>query len=283
MSETPSDYDRNKDSGSLAKQHSTHGWAGLLLAVNWLSVVAVDTDSMVFVSYLLGSVFAHATLAAAWTIFGPGGNMAWRAVASTIWIVTLPVAVAINISFHGGPRNIPFILGGCLLGQWVLLLLVFGGLVVGFSLRLGQASQIGDADHSAIRFGIRHLLIVMAVVSAVLGLGRAIVPRLFSEGGANDGPIMVFLATAAIIITLPVLLATFMRRWAVLGVALSLLLVAGATMSELPIMESLGGEGPEQGHFIAINATSTLLVLLVAGITRINGYFLLAGREPQQV
>ena len=37
-------------------------------------------------------------------------------------------------------------------------------------------------------------------------------------------------------------------------------------------MERFGGDGPELAHFIAINVTSALGILLVAGIMRLNGY-----------
>ena len=49
-----------------------------LLAVSWLSICVLDPDpgrciaETVGIGYFFGSMFAHATLAAAWNAFGPG-------------------------------------------------------------------------------------------------------------------------------------------------------------------------------------------------------------------
>ena len=135
--------------------------------------------------------------------------------------------------------------------------------------RIDEVKQESDAVR--IRFGIRDLLIVMAVVSVILGTGRIIVPNVSVRG---EGSVFIFLALAAIVLTLPLLLAALMRRMAIPGVMLALVLTAVATAWELPLLESVGGSGPRTGHFVAINVASAILILVVATIVRMNGYCL---------
>ena len=70
--------------------------------------------------YFLGSLFAHATLAAAWTAFGPAPAIR-RVPLSFVWVISLPAAIGINVALNGGPDDATIILGACLFGQWLLL------------------------------------------------------------------------------------------------------------------------------------------------------------------
>ena len=225
-----------------------------------------------FLGYFLGSLFAHATLAAAWAALGPG-PWKWRIPLSLAWVFTLPIAIAINIAINGGPDEAPFILGCCYFGQWLLLQLPLGGLALVFGIQLRRPADVGqDPTSNQVRFGIRHLLIVMLVTSVVLGIGRAIVPLI--SIGSREWHIFIFLAVAAIVVTLPLILASLMRRMAILGTLLAIILVGLATAFELPLLQSLGGVGPDAEHFVAINAASSVLILLIVGIVRLNGYCL---------
>ena len=61
-------------------------------------------------------------------------------------------------------------------------------------------------------------MIFTGLVGVTLGIGRILVGALsnwFSIDG--EGPIFVFLAVAAIVMTLPVLLAALLPRWAALA------------------------------------------------------------------
>ncbi len=251
---------------------------GLLLAINWLTLAFLDPDPpgsrFVMLGYFLGSLFAQTTLASAWMAFGLT-RWWWRVPLSLGWLISLTVAVGINFACHGGPSDAVTMLGSCLLGQWLLLQLPFWTLALVSQVRLRQLDDVRESDTGRVRFGIRHLLIVMTIAGVVLGTGRIVVSQLSLRG---EGPIFVFLAVAAIVLTLPLLLASLLRRRAILGTALALLVTGLATVWELPLLQALGTSrpGPQTGHFIAINVTSSLLILVVAGVVRMNGYCLCA-------
>lgn len=253
--------------------------AGLPLALSWWSLVLVDPSppgsDTVRIGYFLGSLFAHATLAAAWTALGPG-PLAYRVPLSILWVGSLPVAVGINIAINGGPHSGALTVGGCLVGQWLLLLLPLAGLARGLGVQLRRIGEEGAGEESErFHFEIRHLLAIMAIVSVLLGAGRAIAPLLSLSTG--EAPVFVFLAVAAVIVTVPLLLAGLMRRLAPIGVLASLALIAAATLVELPLLKALGGAGPQRHHFIAINVASAIVILVVTAILRINGYCLTRG------
>ncbi len=260
-------------------------WAGLVLAANWLSVALLDLDnpsrSTARVGYFLGSLSAQATLAAAWSVFGPG-RLSLRVPLSIIWAALLPAALVVNIAIRDGHEDV-YPLGACLLGQWLLLQVLFAGVSGGLGLRLGRAAGVGNgADEQRFRFGVRDLLILMTICSFILGLGRLIVPRISLSGG-GEVYIFIFLAVAAIVVTFPLLVAALLRSNSLVGVLLSLLLITVATGLELPILETLEGEGPTKEHFIAINLASAVLILVIASIIRLGGYRLFGRRVVKAV
>jgi hypothetical protein len=260
-------------------------WMAPLLAVNWLTVAVVNFDpptNHVLLGYFLGSLFAHATLAAGWAALGPG-RFVWRFPLSIVWVVFLPIAGGINLAVNGGPDGVIFVIGCCLVGQWLALQFPFWALALGLGLQLRHSGDAEKAPARQVQFGIRHLLVVMLLVGVVLGVGRAVFAfndTLFTGGG--ETPAFIFLAAAAIVLTLPLLLAALMPRMAALGVPLALLFMGVMTLVELPLLDRLGGGGPELGHFIAINVAMAAVILLSALVVRLNGYCLYTqGRRIQ--
>lgn len=253
-------------------------WLGPLLAASLFSIAFLEPDSSLrplSIGYFLGSLFAHPTLAAAWTALGPG-PLIWRVPLSILWVLLLPLAIAVNVSLNGGPSNAAFMLGACFLGQWAALQVPLWAIAWGFGIRLQQGDDMESKSlASQYRFGIRHLLIIMVIVSVVLGIGRLVVPHL-AMSGSGEVEIFIFLVVAAVVVTLPLMLAALMRRLAIVGVLLALLLVVLGTIVEFPLFNALGGNGPKVADFIAINTFSSLLVLIVAGIVRLHGYCLYA-------
>lgn len=181
-----------------------------MLAASWLSLAVLDPTAPAArtarLGYFLGSLFAHPTLAAAWAVFGPGRSIV-RVTLSMAWMLSLPAAIAINIAVHGGPSGAAFTLGACLVGQWLLLLFPFAAVVSGFGLRIRRTTEVEDgAEGQRLRFGIRDLMIVIAICSVAFGLGRIIVPTISMRAG-NELYIFVFLTVAAVVMTFPLLLA----------------------------------------------------------------------------
>jgi hypothetical protein len=125
------------------------------------------------------------------------------------------------------------------------------------------------------QFGIRHLMVITAIVGVIFGAGRILVGR---QGATvrldSDVPAFIFLAVAAIALTLPLLLAGILPRRAIPAVLLVLTLIGLATAWELTLWRVIpgGGGGPETGHFVGINAFTAATILAGVAVLRLNGY-----------
>lgn len=262
----------------LPARYRVYVWAGFVIALNWLSIAIVHPEKTITLGYFLGSLSANATLAAVWTALGPG-PIIWRLPLSIGWVCMLLVAVGMNISINKGPNDGVFVVGAWLFVQWLLLQLPLWTLNkgLGFHLRFREDAH-AESDRTSIRFGLRDLLITMAIVGVLLGISRVLVSNVQMTAG-GDLYIFIFLGIAGVIMTFPLVVAPLMQRMALPGVALALVFMAAATFGELLTFEQMGGPGPEIEDFIAINATSAVVILLVAGVVRLNGYSL--RRQPQ--
>jgi hypothetical protein len=271
----------------LPRRYRVLLWTGPLIFISWLSLAFLDPDpgggvyETIVLGYFLGSLFGHATLAAAWAALGPG-PLLWRMPLSLVWVTMLAVAIGINVGVNGGPNEAPIVIGSCLLGQWLLLQLPLWALALGFKLHLRHADELNQGfDPRQWQFGIRQLIITTAIVGVVFGIGRLVVTNLSERLNlvSGEGPIFIFLALAAIVLTLPLLLAALMRRWALPGALVVLVLIGAATAWELPLLQSVHkGAGPGTVDLAAINAFTAAVVLLVASGVRLSGYSL--SRQP---
>jgi hypothetical protein len=254
--------------------------AGLLL----LAVVRPEPNpkplEYLTIGYFVGTLFGHATLAATWTAFGPL-PLVWRLPLSIGWVAALTIAFAINLGMNsaGSGGYFMVVLGGCLLGQWAIAQLPMWFLAFAYGLRLRHASERSyGLDPSERQFGIRQLMIVTAIVAVVLGIGRMIIMGLLADGVRSGGQplILVFLAVAGVIMTLPLVLSALLPRFAIPASLLVLFLIAVGTLAELPLLQmalpQAGGGGPDAGHFYGINAIQAAWVLLVIGVLRLRGY-----------
>jgi hypothetical protein len=246
-----------------------------LLFLNWLSLAVFDPNAggpyFIVQGYFLGSLFAHPILAAAWAAFGPG-PLAWRIPLSLAWAVSLPSAVGVNVALNGGPRDAVVVVGVALLAQWLILQFPLWSLAMGFGLHLQHNDDLdGDANGGQIRFGIRHLLMIMLIVGVGLGIARIIVSNV-RISGTREIAIFLFLAAAAIVLTLPLLFSVLMRRLAGPGLILAILFMVIATASEAPVLNLIDTSGPKMSDLAAINIGTAALVLVITLVVRLNGY-----------
>jgi hypothetical protein len=248
-----------------------------LLATSWLvlGVVVFQGPREHFViGAVLGTMLGQTTLASSWTAIGPG-LLLWRLPLSLAWIATLVIAFALNPSV-GGPRGeVVVLIGGCLLGQWLLVQIPLWWLALAHGLRLWHRSDVAAGPTRPPQFGIRQLMILTAIVAILLGVGRVIAPALLSgTQGSREWSIFLFLATAGILMGLPLLLATVIPRYAIWAVPIVLCLIGAATWWEMPLLNQLAGTrpGPVFWDFVWINFFQSAWIVFVMLLLRGFGY-----------
>jgi hypothetical protein len=256
-------------------------WALPALVVQWFGIAAIDPDGRtvsdyVSIGFFFGSFFGQATLAAAWTALGPG-PIGWRIPLSAVWVTMLPVAIFINLGLNHGPDDVMIIIGACVFAQWLVVQLPLWALAFGYGLRLRHVDDIDPTqDRSERQFGIRHLMIFTAIVGVIFGAGRLLIGWLGASYFADDEvPIFIFLAAAAVILTLPLLLAGLLPRRAIPAVLLVLALIGLATVWEVTLLRTVSGAatpGPDMWHFVWINVFTAATILAGVLILRSNGY-----------
>ena len=275
----------------MSRRYRVFVWIAPLVAVGWLLIAFLDPDppgrlgEYIGMGFFFGTMFGQTTIASAWTAFGPA-PLIWRLPLSFLWVVMLAVSIGINVGMNGGPRDAMVVMGGCLTSQWFLVQLPLWGLAMGYGLRLRHRDDASVAsDPRERQFGIRQLLIITTIVAVVFGIGRLIVPNL-KFGSSGEPAVLAFLAVAAIVITLPVLIAALLPRFALPATLLTLLLVGLQTAWEMPMFRSTGAGrmgGPHVLHFIWINVCTTAWLLALVLAVRWNGYTLsgpaMAGRR----
>lgn len=255
-----------------------------LVLLGCVLVVLLDplraSSQYVSLGYLFGTTFGHASMAAAWTAFGPL-RLVWRLLLSLLWLVSLAFAFNCNVPLQSGPDEIPGTIAACLAGQFLVLQIPFWGLAIGYGLRLRHCENaVASAHRRELQFGIRELLIITAVVAAIFGAGRlaiAVAPSLAPQMG-RETPIFIFLAAAAVMTSIPLVLAALLPRLALAAVILAMIFMSLATVSEVPLLSNFHtGPGPDIFHIIAINAFTAAWILSLAVIVRISGYRLTRG------
>jgi hypothetical protein len=248
-----------------------------LIVTGVLLVLFLDPDHAehFILGYLFGTIFRQATLAAAWTSFGPLPFL-WRFPLSLLWLLALILALTCNIGFHGGPAEVPAVVAACLAGQFLFLQMPFLGLALagGLRLRYHEATASSRLDPREMQFGIRQLMIFTTIVAVVLGAGRFAVVEFSQHSDLHgEAPIFIFLAVAAILVTLPLFLAALLPRFAIPAVAFVLLLAGLLTAWEVPLLKSVhSGPGPDTLHVVVINSFTSAWVLTIVLIVRISGY-----------
>ena len=264
-------------------------YAAPILLLDWLLIAFIGVYSAngwwepIAVGLVFGSLFGQTTLAATWSAFGSPRPL-WRVLGSLFWIVMLSVGLAINARVNGGPRSEAIVFGAITFSQWLLLQLLLWSIRLAFGVQMRHVQDEEFAyDPSQQQFGIRQLMIITTVVGVALGIGRLVIPRLIDQTyfPGHDLPILAFLVVAEVVLTLPLVLAALLRRYAVGGTVVALAFVALVTFGEVPLLRlfAAGPTGPETTDFIAVNAVASTMVLLVLTVIRLNGYSLVTIRR----
>ncbi len=264
-------------------------WAAPVLVLQWIVIAAIELQARggyeyVTIGFFLGSVFGQATLAAAWAALGPG-LIVWRIPLSLVWIVMLPVAIAINLRIDTGSNDGAVVIGVCMFGQWLIVQLPLWALAIGYGLRLRHVEDWQKRhDRPTRQFSLRHLMVVTAIVGVVFGAGRILIGWLGDSFSLDrEAPIFVFLAVAAVILTLPLLLAGLLPRRALPAVMVVLTLIGLATAWEVTLLQKLpgvAGPRPDTGDFIWINLFTAATILAGVLLLRLNEYGTMNPQQP---
>lgn len=258
----------------MLPRYRVYVWVVTLIAVNWISLVFVPPNPIIALGYLLGSFSACVTLAAGWSALGPM-RLAWRFPLSIAWLLSLLIAVAFNDTLNETSSNGVFAVGVLLLVQWLLLQLPFLAMKVGLGLHLAFRDEVTESNTTSIRFGLRHLLMIMAIVGILLGIGRLMVTNIDLPTGDVVFEFTI-LGIAGVIRLFPLFVAVLLQRRVLAGTTLALIFNAAVTFAEFHVFQQISGtsRGTEVDIFIAINTSSAIVVLVIAGVVRLNGYSL---------
>jgi hypothetical protein len=257
-------------------------WVGPLVVLHWLCVVFVDDDptspfiQALFVALFWGMLFGHTAVAAAWTAFGPE-SLAFRLPLALVWVTGVVVVTAVNLSLHGGPSEMAIYIGVGVFGQWLILQFPLWGLVIGFSLRLQHIDDVGPESGQPQQFTIRQVIGLTALVGVIFGIGRIVAPSALQslDTHTSFAKIIAFLGVAQVVLTLPLLLASLLHRFAIPGVLLALTLILVSVIWEVPLLNAMvSGSAAPMRVLIAMNAGTALTMLVLLMAVRLNGYSL---------
>jgi hypothetical protein len=252
---------------------------GILLVGSWIVIAVINplNHRPISIGYLIGTIYGQTTLAAGWTVFGVP-RIGWRLVIALGWIITLVIALAVNLHLHSGDDDFIFVFALCLGGQWMVAQGPLWIMAFCLRMRLHHASHVEPLELSAApQFGIWQMMTFTTAIALLLGIGRLSAPWItLWFGGEPEAFLFVFLSIAAVITSLPTLIAALLPRHAIVATIASLLLIAPVTYAEWPLMDVLGileQGGPELwGIIVYINVFTAGWVAVVAWLLRAGGY-----------
>lgn len=258
-------------------------FVAMLVALGLISLAIVPVRGsggtgfeMFAVGYLLGSIFGQSVFAAAWMALGPG-RLFLRAPLSLAWCGLLWLAFTMNVLlFSPSNKEVIVIVAICIGGIWIVAQAPFWCLRWPGGLCIEQATAIPH-DQKPPQYGIGQLLVFTTIVAALFGAGRAammLLPQFEQFAGYRETGIFVALSVAAVLISLPLVPALLLPRYAFLAASGLIVLIALATWWELPLFNQFlaPGGGPQFMHFVWINSATVLWIAAIGAVMRYGGY-----------
>jgi hypothetical protein len=232
-----------------------------------------------FIGQWFGTLFGHTSVAAAWAALGPAPWYVRVPLAGT-WLAALIMAMAISDAWRGGTYGDTVIahFAALLLGQWLLMQVPLWALAWTCRLELRHRNDIVPSDQlngrAKLQFGIRQLMALILVVAIVLGIMRTVLLWALVYG---DLFTYIFLAVAACVLSLPLIMAALLLRRAVAATIAVVVLIALATAWELSALHLFRNTpGTDAWHFVFINSFMVFWILTLISAIRLNGYGLVA-------
>lgn len=258
-------------------RHRVFYWNGALAVTCCLVTLVLATytprygDSpIVFLMY--GSLFGQTAIAAGWTAFGPG-QFIIRWPLAMLWVTILIVIATMPVVVQG-EYGVALLYGFWFGGQYLLSVIVLGGLALGCRLRLRYQRDTKTEFMREGQFGIRQLIFFTAIIAVILGIGRILVPMGLPDLMGGPWTILLFMIVAEGVLTLPLISVIFLRRWTVVATVGCLLFTAAATPFELALFKWVAGPAVDltSVEFGLTNLIGALVILLFGITTRQSGY-----------
>lgn len=235
--------------------------------------IAPGGHEHLFIGIALGTLYGQTTVAAAWTAFGPG-RLIWRFPLSLLWLVLILAVFCAGSALRNQPGDIGRIMIVSQCVQWFVSQLPYWTIALVFRLHLRHRSEQGAGGPRG-QFGIGQLMIITAIIGVILAIGRILVAyKFFAQSTDPEMPIFFFLLGTAIVVTLPLLCAAFLSRYATFAMLAAVIFIALVTIAEMPLLAATIGNrpGPDIVHLIWINTFTTAWVLAMVLAARWAGY-----------
>jgi hypothetical protein len=262
-----------------------HVWALALIASGWVLVASPDLRyaspqslwGRFVVGFAIGTLFGQTTVAAFWTALG-SAPLYGRLLSALVWLGLLLLAIAISLRLEHVSAELPMV-GVSLVTQWIVVQIPLWLLAYGRGLQFHDGGRFEAGNR---QFGLSQLMIFTLGIAVLLGAARWAVTSQVLTFRSEALPVWLFLATAAILMSLPLTLAALMPKLAGLGVLLILSLIGLGTAWEHPLLRKLSPNagGPEIMHLVWINAFTSAWVLAFALLARFFGYRLTLSQRP---
>jgi hypothetical protein len=229
------------------------------------------------IGVLFGGIYGNTTSASIWSSLGDGRHLV-RSVLATLWMSALIVGQVLLVLRFRYPGEGVIVLAAMIAVQSFLIQVPIWLLRVLYGLRLADPASESTASAERIQFGIAQMMIFTAIVSVLLGFGRGLLPLLGPISYVPPG-VFLLLSVAAVLVTLPIVVATLVERRQPLAIRVAVVFVASTTAAECLLAFTMGPgrAGPDVFHVLGINVVSSLVVLAHAAALRWGGIRLVWG------
>jgi hypothetical protein len=235
----------------------------------------------IVIAILFGSLFGHTTSASIWSSLGTGYH--WlRTLLSLGWLFLLVIGLTAMMTRSRSPDNeMVLVVSGTMLLQSLFIQIPLWILRYRMGLRLSSGSELATDGTERVQFGIVHMMFFTVIIALVLGAAQALIRFLGPDntGPSDEWSIFLYLAAAAILVSLPVAVAMLLTRHQIVALVLAGVFVFLVTGMEYPLMLALGLQrgGPDIYHVVSINLSVAMAVLTYSAGLRLFGFRLTWG------
>ncbi len=235
------------------------------------------------VAILFGSLFGQTTSASIWATLGTGYHWV-RLILALGWFFLLLFGTTLLMARMNGPDGTMLIVvAGTMLLQSFLIQVPLWcwRSIAGLRLVSRQEPAAGEAER--VQFGIAHMMFFTAIVALILGMAQAMIRWLGADAThVGDGlPVFLYLGASAILVSLPIAVASLLDRHCLPALALATVFVVLVTGLAFPLMVAMGLQrsGPDFYDIISINLSVTTQVLAYSLGLRFFGHRLTMGKS----